>query len=77
MSSGWLRCCLLRGENMTQKTLVYMPTLEEKEKINECCVKILDCLNGLTFEQKVLALKVVTSTFANHYKIQGIRIGEV
>jgi len=61
---------------MTDNTIIYLPTAEEKQQLKEVCVKIIDCMSELRFEQKVLVLKIMTESFTDCHKIKGVRIGK-
>ena len=60
---------------MGTKVVIYRPDEVDKRKMNVVCERIIDAMRDLTFEQRVLVLKVVTQSFASHYKIEGIEVG--
>jgi len=58
------------------KTIIYFPSEEEKDEINECCAQMIDCMDGLTFEQKVMALRILAESFQERYSVQKVRVHE-
>ena len=61
-----------RGWQMEETTLIYMPTKEEKEKIDFVCRKIADDLFCLNVEQKAFALAALVNSFQDitHYNLR-------